>query len=58
MHLVNKNGVFVAMKGNIDKEITPEIKRKIEKKYIIEKIEYFLLPKERSQRSIIVIKRK
>ena len=58
MHLVNKNGVFVAMKGNIDKEITPEIKQKIEKKYIIEKIEYFLLPKERSQRSIIVIKRK
>ena len=58
MHLVNKNGVFIAMKGNIDKEITPEIKQKIEKKYIIEKIECFLLPKERSQRSIIVIKRK
>ena len=58
MHLVNKNGVFIAMKGNIDNELTDEIKRKIEKKYIIERIEKFTLPKEESQRSILVIKRK
>ncbi len=58
MHLVNKNGVFIAMKGNIDNELTEDIKRKIEKKYIIERIEKFTLPKEESQRSILVIKRK
>ena len=58
MHLVNKNGMFVAMKGNIDNELTDEIKRKIEKKFIIERIEKFTLPKEESQRSILVIKRK
>ena len=58
MHLVNKNGVFIAMKGNIDNELTDEIKRKIEKKFIIERIEKFTLPKEESQRSILVIKRK
>ena len=58
MHLVNKNGVFIAMKGNIDNELTDDIKRKIEKKYIIERIEKFTLPKEKSQRSILVIKRK
>ncbi len=58
MHLVNKNGAFIAMKGNIDNELTDDIKRKIEKKYIIERIEKFTLPKEESQRSILVIKRK
>ena len=58
MHLVNNNGVFIAMKGNIDNELTNEIKRKIEKKYKIEKIEKFKLPIEESQRSILVIKRK
>lgn len=58
MHLVNKNGVFIAMKGNIDNELTDDIKRKIEKKFIIERIEKFTLPKEKSQRSILVIKRK
>ena len=58
MHLVNNNGVFIAMKGNIDNELTNEIKRKIEKKYKIEKIKKFKLPIEESQRSILVIKRK
>ena len=58
MHLVNNNGVFIAMKGNIDNELTNEIKRKIEKKYKIVKIEKFKLPIEESQRSILVIKRK
>ena len=56
MHLVKPGGMFVAMKGNIDKEITPKIKTKIEKKYIIEKIEKFFLPIENSSRSIIILK--
>lgn len=56
MHLVKPGGMFVAMKGNIDKEITPIIKTKIEKKYIIEKIEKFFLPIENSSRSIIILK--
>ena len=58
MHLVNKNGMFIAMKGNIDNELTDEVRRKIEKKYNLDKIEKFLLPIEESQRSILVIKRK
>lgn len=58
MHLVNNTGVFVAMKGNIDNELTPEIEDKISKKYQILKIEKFELPIENSQRSLIVIKNK
>ena len=55
MHLVNKNGKLVAMKGNIDEELTEEVKKKISKKYKIIKINKFLLPKENSNRSLIVI---
>lgn len=58
MHLVNNTGVFVAMKGNIDNELTPEIENKVSKKYQILKIEKFELPIENSQRSLIVIKNK
>ena len=58
MHLVNNTGVFVAMKGNIDNELTPKIENKISKKYQILKIEKFELPIENSQRSLIVIKNK
>lgn len=58
MHLVNNTGVFVAMKGNIDNELTPEIENKISKKYQILKIEKFELPIENSQRSLIIIKNK
>ena len=46
MHLVNKNGVFIAMKGDIDKELTKELENKLNKKYNIEKIIRFNLPKE------------
>ena len=56
MHLVKPSGMLVAMKGNIDKELTPEIKTQIEKKYILEKIEKFSLPIENSSRSIILVK--
>ena len=55
MHLVNKNGKLIAMKGNIDEELTEEVKKKISKKYKIRKINKFLLPKENSNRSLIVI---
>ena len=43
------------MKGNIDEELTEEVKKKISKKYKIIKINKFLLPKENSNRSLIVI---
>ena len=58
MHLVSPTGIFIAMKGDIAKELTPDVKKKIEKKYKIEKIEKFLLPKENSNRSLVVIKNK
>ena len=58
MHLVNKNGVFIAMKGDIDKELTKELENKLNKKYNIEKIIRFNLPKEESQRSLVIIKNK
>ena len=57
MHLVNKNGLFIAMKGNIDEELTTEVLSKINKKYKIIKIEKFLLAKENSQRSLVIIKK-
>lgn len=58
MHLVSPTGIFIAMKGDIEKELTPDVKKKIEKKYKIEKIEKFLLPKENSNRSLVAIKNK
>ena len=58
MHLVDKDGVFIAMKGDIDKELTNSVEKEISKKYKIEKINKFLLPIENSNRSLVVIKRK
>lgn len=58
MHLTNNNGIFVAMKGNIDEEFNSEVEQKISKKYRIKKIEKFSLPYENSRRSLIVIGRK
>ena len=58
MHLVSKNGIFVAMKGNIDEELTSQVEEKLSKRYKIEQIEKFLLPIESSNRSLIVIKNK
>ena len=56
MHLVDKNGVFIAMKGDIDKELTNSVEKEISKKYQILKINKFLLPIEDSKRSLVVIK--
>lgn len=58
MHLVKKDGKFIAMKGNIEEELTKTVETKINKKYKIEKIEKFQLPKEESLRSLVVIKNK
>ncbi len=58
MHLVAKDGVFVAMKGNIEEELTETVEKKISRKYHIIKVEKFLLPKENSQRSLVMIRNK
>ena len=58
MHLLNKDGVFIALKGNIDEELTNEIENQINKKYKIENIIKFKLIKENSDRSLVIIKNK
>ena len=58
MHLVSKKGVFVAMKGNIEEELSQEVKNKLMRKYNIIQVEQFSLPKENSMRSLVVIKNK
>lgn len=58
MHLVNKTGRLVALKGDIDKELNDDVKRKLERKYIIEKINKFELPIENSKRSLVILKNK
>lgn len=58
MHLVKDDGVMIAMKGNIDEELTPSVKKTIEKQYKIKEINKFQLPIENSSRSLIVIERK
>ncbi len=58
MHLLNENGKFIAMKGNIDEELNTDKITGINKKYTIERIEKFLLPIENSQRSLVVIRNK
>lgn len=58
MHLVNNNGKFIAMKGNIKEEIINS--EKVLKKYKsrISNINEFVLPKEFSKRSLVVIEKK
>ena len=58
MHLVSKDGIFVAMKGNIEEELTEEVKNKLSRKYNIIKVEEFYLPIENSKRSLIVMNNK
>ncbi len=58
MHLLKKDGIFIAMKGNISSELSQEAQKKINKKYKIEKIESFLLPYENSIRNLIKITNK
>lgn len=56
MHLVSKNGVFIAMKGNLESELNQQVRKKIEKKFIIKKQEEFILPKEGSKRTLLILK--
>lgn len=58
MHLANKTGRLVALKGDIDKELTDDVRRKLERKYIIEKINKFELPIENSKRSLVILRNK
>lgn len=58
MHLLNKDGVMIAMKGNIEDELTEQVANKINKKYKIAEINKFILPIENSNRSLVVIKNK
>ena len=58
MHLLKKGGKLIAMKGNIEDEMTKEVQEKISKKYNIENILKFYLPKENSNRSLVIIKNK
>ena len=58
MHLVKKEGYFVAMKGNIEEELNNEVREKISKKYKIIKIISFKLPKENSIRNLVIMKNK
>ena len=58
MHLVSKDGVFVAMKGNIEEELSSEVKTRLEKKYEIKQMISFKLPIEDSNRNLIVMKKK
>lgn len=58
MHLLNKDGMMIAMKGDIEKELTSEVKRKIELKYKIDRIHKFELPIENSKRCLLIIKNK
>ena len=58
MHLVKNDGIFVAMKGNIEEELTENLKNKLLRKYKIIKILKFKLPIENSIRSLVVLKNK
>lgn len=57
MHLVKKDGVFIAMKANIEQELS--IKENIFKKYRcrIDKVNKFILPKENSNRALVVLRK-
>ena len=58
MHLVKKDGKLITMKGNIDEEITEDVRKRIDKKYKLIKINKFYLPKEESHRSLVIIGKK
>ena len=57
MHLVKKDGVFIAMKGNVDEELNISKSVFNKNNCKIEVINKFLLPKENSNRSLVVIRK-
>lgn len=57
IHLVKKDGIMIAMKANIEQELT-DINQVLKKNHCkIKKINSFLLPKENSNRSLLMIKK-
>ena len=58
MHLLNKEGILIAMKGDISKELTVEVEGKLKNKYEILGKNMFLLPIENSKRCLLVMKNK
>ena len=58
MHLVSKNGIFIAMKGNLNEEKNIINKDEFKNKYKIHKKNIFYLPKENSIRTLLVLKNK
>lgn len=58
MHLVNKEGIFIAMKANIDEELISIDKTLNKNKCEIININKFYLPIEESNRALVVIKKK
>lgn len=58
MHLVKKDGIFIAMKANIEEELTEKAKKELAKKYRILNIEKFNLPIENSVRSLVIMQNK
>lgn len=57
MPLVQKNGVFLAMKGNVEEELDLSSDLLQKKHWTLEKKISFLLPKEESKRTILMIKK-
>ena len=57
-HLIGKNKLFVAMKANVDDELVGIDKTLTKNNCLVENIEKFNLPKENSNRALVVIRKK
>lgn len=57
-HLIGKNQLFVAMKANVDDELVGIDKTLTKSNCLVENIEKFNLPKENSNRALVVIRKK
>lgn len=57
-HLIGKNQLFVAMKANIDDELVGIDKTLTKNNCLVENIEKFNLPKENSNRALVLIRKK
>ena len=57
-HLIGKNQLFVAMKANVDDELVGIDKTLTKNNCLVENIEKFNLPKENSNRALVLIRKK
>lgn len=57
-HLIGKNQLFVAMKANVDDELVGIDKTLTKNNCLVENIEKFNLPKENSNRTLVLIRKK